>query len=79
MSFEIFELLVAIGFLLFAIVIFGLLKEIERQKKKISLLIDISEKRQELISTMGRNIELLTKYAHTHVLDDDSSEQITIN
>ena len=79
MSFEIFELLVAIGFLLFAIVIFGLLKEIERQKKKISLLIDISEKRQELISTMGRNIELLAKYAHTHVLDDESSEQITIN
>lgn len=78
MSFEIFELLVAIGFLLFAIVIFGLFKEIERQKKNISLLIEISEKRQELISTMGRNIELLAKHAHTHVLDDDS-EQITIN
>lgn len=79
MSFEIFELLVAIGFLLFAIVIFGLLKEIERQKKKVSLLIDISEKRQELISTMGRNIELLAKYAHTHDLDNESGEQITIN
>lgn len=78
MSFEIFELLVAIGFLLFAIVIFGLFKEIERQKKNISLLIDISKERQELILTMDRNIELLAKYVHTHVLDNDS-EQITIN